>query len=467
MLTHNAARWFGRRFPVILAALLCVIFWYACDMKMPADQAEGTATIQLKVLWPSGKVQRASYEKLVVDVRNTSLLKEFPVVGNQVEWQIENVPVGLRTVELEVWGYAGGTGQSKILYQGLKEIMVSSGNETPSVEIQVLPITVDVSAENWQSSADTLVLGDTLWMEVNDPYTSHTRPEIQFDWGDGNATPWLLETTASNVYSRAGIYTVRGNLRDSIDVDSDVHLFEHQVVVRILSPETSIIDGPVNGEISTEEETRFAWEGNHRFVNQFRYRLDEGIWSNWAEEKSIALQMDEGDHRFEVMGRIPPGELHPEREESVPEIRNFSIDAISGPALWIKPRADLVLSRGDTSVVGIMVEDVEPIVLAHLVLEFDSDVVQVEKTWRGAFWGEDGEVVVLERPLLGGGHEIDLAVGETSPVEGSGAIAHIRLHAIGEGTTSLQLAPSTVRLRDVEGKDQALRELQGIHIIIE
>ena len=66
-------------------------------------------------------------------------------------------------------------------------------------------------------------------------------------------------------------------------------------------PETRITRGPVEGETLDKAEVSFHWEGNHRFVTEFRYRIDGKSWSQWTGGISVVLVMDEGEHMFEVM----------------------------------------------------------------------------------------------------------------------------------------------------------------------
>jgi hypothetical protein len=236
-------------------------------------------------------------------------------------------------------------------------------------------------------------------------------------------------------------------------------------------PESTIIEGPGDGQVLMNPEASFVWQGNHRFVTEFRYQLDGGGWSGWTGDRSAVFVLDEGGHIFELAGRIPPEGMDPGTEETTPDVRRFTVDAIEGPALWLKPRADLVLMRNGTGTIEIMAEDIGPIVLAHLVLQFDPQVVKINEVMVGDFWqsGEEGSIVVLGR-RLGEGYEIDLSLVDASPREGSGAIVRLVFQGAGEGQTIIELMPDS-ELRGISDSfdivDLPLNETYQVNISVQ
>lgn len=94
-------------------------------------------------------------------------------------------------------------------------------------------------------------------------------------------------------------------------------------------PQTIITEGPQEGDTLTTSADSlsiiFTWTSNHGFVEQFRYRINEGSWSEWSSNDSVSFKVGLGNHTFEVAGRIPPVGDKPGLEDSTPAIRHFMI----------------------------------------------------------------------------------------------------------------------------------------------
>jgi hypothetical protein len=162
----------------VCSALLCT-----CDHERPLAPTFDTGQLEIEVRWPVVKPLIAAYDSLVVVVSGGDMVpirKVFPIVGKQVHWLVNNVPVGRRTVELEVMGRRPEDRQSIVLYRGSSEVTVlKEQTQKAVVEVRAPEQTVWVQAGSLRLSAATLVVGDTLRVEVQGAASSHTRPLYQ------------------------------------------------------------------------------------------------------------------------------------------------------------------------------------------------------------------------------------------------------------------------------------------------
>ena len=205
-----------------LLASLCIAL--SCDRSKPLDQGLGTGQIQIQIEWPAAKVARALYDSLVITVSGGEMqpIREgIAVEGRQeVPWRIENVLVGRRTVEVEVKGRSGEGGQPATLYRAAEEVAVLK-DRTQTVALKLGPVGVEVNPGTLVPSADTLVVGDTLRIEVRGATVSHTRPLFQWNWDDGATESWSENGTGVHSYAEKGSYTVGVSIGDSISLADD------------------------------------------------------------------------------------------------------------------------------------------------------------------------------------------------------------------------------------------------------
>jgi len=230
-------------------------------------------------------------------------------------------------------------------------------------------------------------------------------------------------------------------------------------------PETVILEGPE--ETVHRAAVRFRWQGNHRFVSQFQYRIDQGGWSAWFDSTWVELVLDEGEHTFEVRGRIPPGEGEPGVEEREPAVWGpFAVDAIQGPAVWIRPRRASV-HKGEELVLDLMAEEVGDLMLAHLELGFDPDRLVWVEAEPGGFLGRNqAEVIFFGRadPARGTGVlDLGAAGGDPHGVSGSGRLARVRFRGVARGRVEVRFGGGT-DLRDTGNRSLELKEREGCEI---
>lgn len=91
----------------------------------------------------------------------------------------------------------------------------------------------------------------------------------------------------------------------------------------IEAPDTFIVEGPEQNALVCREPIRFRWTGvddttpTEQLV--YRWRLDEGDWSDWSAETNVELSsLSDGEHTFEVQARDLAN-----REDPSPASRTF------------------------------------------------------------------------------------------------------------------------------------------------
>lgn len=134
-------------------------------------------------------------------------------------------------------------------------------------------------------------------------------------------------------------------------------------------PETQIIS-PGDGDTLTDAQITFEWQGFDNAVS-YRYKLDNENWSPWTAQTTQTLVLDEGMHGFTVTSR---NELN--REDPTPDSITFTVDAIAGPALWIKPRESQVTVSASCSLF-VWIEDIQHLMLGSVELIYDNSVLRI------------------------------------------------------------------------------------------
>ncbi len=134
-------------------------------------------------------------------------------------------------------------------------------------------------------------------------------------------------------------------------------------------PDTHIIF-PADGDTVTEAQLTCEWEGLDNAVS-FRYRLDNEEWSDWSTHTTHTFLLDEGIHDLSVSSR---NEFN--REDPTPAHISFTVDAISGPALWIKSRQTTVEVSTPCSLF-VWIEDIEHLMLGSIECSYDNALLKI------------------------------------------------------------------------------------------
>ncbi|MBI1925522.1 hypothetical protein HYR99_14870 [Candidatus Poribacteria bacterium] len=201
-------------------------------------------------------------------------------------------------------------------------------------------------------------------------------------------------------------------------------------------PETFIVAGPGDGVTVDSADVTFQWAGNAQ-VTEYSFRLDDAAWSMWSPGRSVTFSpLDEGKHTFSVKGRYPSL-----GEAPVPATRAFTVDAVKGPALLVKPR-QIRARQGADFTVQLVAEEVTNLMLAHVILTYDASVLRIGKVERGDFLAtHGGTVVFFEDSSEAGRMDLNMGVGIGNPagVDGSGAIAQLTFTALRAAQTTLKI----------------------------
>lgn len=137
------------------------------------------------------------------------------------------------------------------------------------------------------------------------------------------------------------------------------------------APDTEIIY-PQEGYNIENASVLCKWTGiNNAF--EFQYRMDNNKWSNWTTDTTCNFFLDESSHTFVVKSR---NNLN--REDPTPACVNFNIDAIQGPALWIKSRRIHAPVFTTSSSLKVYCEDINNMMLTYIQLFYDNSKIKIE-----------------------------------------------------------------------------------------
>ena len=216
-----------------------------------------------------------------------------------------------------------------------------------------------------------------------------------------------------------------------------------------IPPKTTILSGPGESETVTTADVTFTWTGNQP-TSEFSYRLDDVVWSDWSDNTSTSYTfLDESSYTFEVKSRYPTGQ-----EEEQPEARNFTVDAVKGPAFTFYKRHSFPKS-GDSFSVDVIAEEVTNLFAASVEVLFNPNLLQVTGITAydndGAFLKSNGGGVVpffeFDNQLGRVRIDIGVAAGDPAGVTGSGALANIQFRTLRAGKSPLRFV-SNPQMRD-------------------
>lgn len=136
-------------------------------------------------------------------------------------------------------------------------------------------------------------------------------------------------------------------------------------------PDTEIIY-PTDGDTIDNASILCEWTGINN-AQEFQYRMDNNNWSNWTTDTTCNFFLDESSHTFSVKSR---NELN--REDPTPAIVHFNIDAIKGPALWIKSKRIHSPVLTGSSSLKVYCEDIDNLMLSYTRLFYDNSKIKIE-----------------------------------------------------------------------------------------
>jgi len=242
-------------------------------------------------------------------------------------------------------------------------------------------------------------------------------------------------------------------------------------------PTTMITEGPSDGSTVTTDQVAFTWQGNEN-ATLFQVRITggewDGSWSSWSGMQSLTLDfLDELTYTFEVRSGYPSSG-DPEHVDDTPESRNFTVDAVQGPALRMSPTR-IHTPNNTTFDLQIIAEDVSDLTMTRIRIRFNTGFLQYADSYAfGSFLTSNGGSILEFDPFIDnvtGIVELNFGVAGANPpgVSGTGTILTVSFRAVGTGTTDVIFGPANTLLRDHlnQGISITTQDLHGARVIIQ
>jgi len=228
-------------------------------------------------------------------------------------------------------------------------------------------------------------------------------------------------------------------------------------------PLTEIISGPAEGETVNAHTVSFEFSGNEDII-RFSYKLDDADWSEWSAENEVDFQyLDEGEHTFMLQGSF-----NDEKVEETPQVRNFTVDAVQGPALMFFPRK-VNVGPAENFTVDILAEEVEDMMGLYLEIPADASSLELISSevldGSGDFLLQNGGNVIKLIEDAGGviKMEIMITTAEPAGLSGSGAIARLEFRFDGSQDIEYSFSDNN-EMRDSDIQQIAINELTSLKV---
>jgi len=197
-----------------------------------------------------------------------------------------------------------------------------------------------------------------------------------------------------------------------------------------IEPQINILYPTDNATINSSSIT-FTWEGN-RDGMLFRYAVsldtggNSGEWSDWSHDKSVQVHyFDEGLYSFSAQSKYTTGD-----SSSISNI-SFEVDAVEGPSLLFKPRAQRV-ELNERFFFNVIAEEVDSLTATSFTLKYNPDELIIGTVTKGSFF-EAASNMIFHHDInqLAGEITIITALlgGEIPMVTGTGSLAEIEVFA--------------------------------------
>ncbi len=209
-------------------------------------------------------------------------------------------------------------------------------------------------------------------------------------------------------------------------------------------PDTEIIN-PNNGDTLMDALVQCEWKGLEN-ATEYRHRMDSLDWSNWISNTQKTNFLDEGTHTFSVTSRNEFNRVDP-----TPAVVNFYVDAITGPALWLKSR-EMQVSVSQSSSLKVFVEDITNLMLANLELLYDNSKLKIENVVPdSSFLAKNGGQIQMISEFNDSLPQIKINIGIIGGipkgVSGSGSLIKLFFFLKSPDTTQIAFSSSS-ELRD-------------------
>lgn len=136
-------------------------------------------------------------------------------------------------------------------------------------------------------------------------------------------------------------------------------------------PNVSVIAGIHQGDTLFQDNISVKWRGNNKKC-EYSYNLDKKGWSSWKKDSVAKFNyLNEGHHQFLVKARYNAEDVQEE-----PIIIDFYVDAIQGPALWIRDKRNRATPH-DTLTVEIVTEESPEMAMSSIQLFYETDHIKI------------------------------------------------------------------------------------------
>ena len=214
-------------------------------------------------------------------------------------------------------------------------------------------------------------------------------------------------------------------------------------------------------------DINFQWSGNAESMN-FRFKLDDNIWSEWSSEQSIEYTLlDEGLHRFQIESRY-----FNQVTSDQSQIINFTVDDIQGQALVFFPRK-VEVSGNENFSVEIIGHELSNVSGLNLDIDFNYVGLQVQSI---EIFDQTTELLKCNNGSVIPFHKFDnqtgtinidigIATGTPAGISGTGRLARINFTNITQTNKTISFN-STTELRDPANQKITLTEMVNSQVVI-
>jgi len=218
--------------------------------------------------------------------------------------------------------------------------------------------------------------------------------------------------------------------------------------------ETKILSGLADGTVLVTDTLIAIMDTPDNF-GSFHYTLDNGPEQTTGSGTITIPHLDEGSHTISIWMENENG-----KQDETPVTVAFSVDAIQGPALVLKPKFAQV-AAGQTILVQVMLEELEltdSLTGLRLALDCDPTVVKVDSITKLSMLAPSGVDAFDQQALTDSTVWLLYKnVGDENVSTGSGALVTLHLEAVAAGLAVLNInSDSTwVMTTDKNGQNPA------------
>lgn len=237
------------------------------------------------------------------------------------------------------------------------------------------------------------------------------------------------------------------------------------------SPSFTIKQAPDEGATVTDDMVTIAWQGNQSDL-QYSYRYKEARqsvwvgWTQWASLSSITLgPLDEQAYNFELRGKYP-GESGAIGD---PFSLNFTVNAVTGPAILLYPR-QVRVSSGQSFTLDVIAEEVSDLLVADFKLNWPAGRLSLQQPPQEGDLVSEDNMILLTKPdnaleaNTNGSLNISMGlVNQSAGFNSSGVICRLTFKATSSGSIGINSAA----LRDYSNQPITLSTKGSSEITVE